>query len=39
MRLFKNKIKLNPNGTVSPSELPGIGFEMDLEAIEEFRAG
>jgi D-arabinonate dehydratase len=37
-RMFKNKTKLNPNGTVSPSELPGIGFELNLEGLEEFRA-
>ncbi len=36
-RMFKNKMTLNPNGTVSPSELPGIGVELDLDAIKEFR--
>ncbi len=36
-RMFKNKIALNPNGTVSPSESPGIGVEFDFDAIEEFR--
>lgn len=36
-RMFKNKTLLNSNGTVSPSELPGIGVELDLEAIEEFK--
>lgn len=36
-RMFKNKTQLNPNGTVSPSELPGIGVELDLDAIKEFK--
>jgi D-arabinonate dehydratase len=38
-RMFKTKTVLNPNGTVSPSELPGIGFEVNFDAIEEFLAG
>ena len=36
-RMFKNSLKLNPNGTVSPPEGPGLGLELDLDAMAEFR--
>jgi L-alanine-DL-glutamate epimerase-like enolase superfamily enzyme len=36
-RMFKNKLKLKNNGMVSPLNKPGIGVELNLEAIEEFR--
>lgn len=38
-RMFTHKTTLNSNGTVSPSELPGIGVELDLDAIKEFKVG
>ncbi|MFA7493282.1 MAG: mandelate racemase/muconate lactonizing enzyme family protein [Proteiniphilum sp.] len=36
-RMFKNKLTLNADGTVSPYESPGLGIELDLEGIDEFR--
>ncbi len=35
--MFKNNLKLNKDGTVSPPNKPGLGFEVDFDAIGEFR--
>ena len=36
-RIFRNRLKLNPNGTVSPFEGPGLGLEFDFDAMEQYR--
>ncbi|MCG8548091.1 MAG: mandelate racemase/muconate lactonizing enzyme family protein [Alphaproteobacteria bacterium] len=36
-RLYAHTITLNGDGTVSPPDLPGIGLEPNVEAIEQYR--
>lgn len=36
-KMFKEKVVLNKNGTLSPSKKPGLGVEMDFEALEPYK--
>ena len=34
---FKNPVIFNADGTVSPSEAPGVGLDINREALADFR--
>lgn len=34
---YTRKLELNPDGTVTPPQVPGIGFEPNYEALEPYR--
>lgn len=36
---FKNPVQLNPDGTVSPSQAPGVGLDINHEVLADFRVG
>lgn len=36
-RIYRNPLTLNPDGTVSPPELPGIGIELDYGVLKDYR--
>ena len=36
-RIYKETLSLNPDGTVSPPDLPGIGVNPDYDVLKEFR--
>ena len=36
-RIHRNPLALNADGTVSPPDLPGIGFDLNYEVLKDFR--
>jgi D-arabinonate dehydratase len=36
-RIYKDTIRLNADGTVSPPNAPGVGIEPDYDSLREFR--
>ena len=33
---FQNPVRLNPDGTVSPNEAPGVGLDINREVLKDF---
>ncbi len=36
-RIYRNTLSLNPDGTVSPPQAPGIGVDLNYDVLAEFR--